>query len=154
MASLAVLGTPLLRLGSDAITGFKQARADSTRVRETLQRIAEERWWNEAFWFSHGTIERGPHLVEYMPIGSHHTWYGLLFVKGVVGFAALAVPMAWQFSLACVDAAQGRRGRLPLGIMLVFLMLSMGENIEIEVYMLWPALVVLGIHAREMAEKT
>ena len=33
----------------------------------------------DAFWFGHGTVAPGPHLVEYMPIGSHHTWFGLLF---------------------------------------------------------------------------
>ena len=37
--------------------------------------------------FTGGTriVERGPHLVEFMPIGSHHTWYSLLFVKGSSG---------------------------------------------------------------------
>lgn len=150
ITSMAAFGVPLLRLVEDAIAGFKNARADSTRVRETLQRIAEERWRSEAVWFGHGTVEPGPHLVEYMPIGSHHTWFGLLFVKGVVGLAALLVPMLWQLGLALLDAARGARGRLPLGIMLVFVILSFGENIEIEVYMLWPALLILGIHAREL----
>ena len=151
LASMAVWGGWASRVLQDAITGFKQARADSTRVRETLQRIAEDRWASDAQWFGHGTVERGPHLVEYMMIGSHHTWFGLLFVKGAVGFAALALPMAWQFILAFADAAKGRRGRLPMGLMLALLILSMGENIEIEVYMLWPALLLLGIHAREIA---
>lgn len=151
--SLAVIGAPLFQTVQDAITSFKQARADSTRVRETLQRIAGERWWNEAIWFGHGTVERGPHLVEYMMIGSHHTWYGLLFVKGVFGLLALAIPMIWQIGLAIMDAAKGQRGRLPLGLLLVFVMLTFGENIEIEAYMLWPALLVLGIHAREMHQR-
>ena len=150
VGSLAAFGAPLLQTLQNAITGFKQSRADSSRVRETLQRIAEDRWMNEAQWFGHGTVERGPHLVEYMMIGSHHTWYGLLFVKGVSGLLALAVPMAWQFCLAVADAAKGPRGRLPLGLLLVLLILTAGENIEIEAYMLWPALVILGVHAREI----
>ncbi len=150
-AAMAALAVPLIRSAGDAVAAFKAARADSTRVRETLQRIAEERWWTEAKWFGHGTVAPGPHLVEYMPIGSHHTWYGLLFVKGIVGFCALLVPMLWQLALALKDAALGPRGRLPLGLMLVFVILSFGENIEIEAYLLWPALLVLGIHAREMA---
>jgi hypothetical protein len=37
--------------------------------------------------------------------------------------------------------------------MIVFLILSMGENIEIEAYLMWPALLLLGIHLREMAER-
>ena len=30
------------------------------------------------------------------------------------------------------------------------IVLSFGENMEIEAYLLWPALLMLGIHAREM----
>jgi hypothetical protein len=53
--------------------------------------------------------------------------------------------------LALADAALRPRGYLPLGILLVIVMLSFGENIEIEAYLLWPGLMVLGIHAREVA---
>lgn len=150
-ASLAVVGSTLATAATDAVAAFKGARADSTRVRETLQRIATERWQNDAYWFGHATVQPGSHAVEYMPIGSHHTWYGLLFVKGLVGFLALLVPFGWQMWLAIKDAAMGPRGRLPLGIMMTLLLLSFGENIEIEAYLLWPALIVLGIHARELA---
>lgn len=151
-ASLAALGPWLIGLVASGVAGFKGARADSTRVRETLQQIAKERWQNEAFWFGHGTVHPGSHAVEYMPIGSHHTWFGLLFVKGLVGLLALLVPFVWQTGLALLDAARGPRGRLPLGIMMTLTLLSFGENIEIEAYMLWPGLMLLGIHARECAQ--
>ncbi|ETX13018.1 membrane protein [Roseivivax halodurans JCM 10272] len=149
-ASLAVVGTALAQAVKDGIGAFKGARADSTRVRETLQRIAGERWENEAYWFGHGTVQPGAHVVEYMPIGSHHTWWGLLFVKGLVGFMALLVPLAWQTLLALIDAARGPRGALPLSIVMTIVLLSFGENLEIEAYMLWPGLVTLGIHAAEL----
>ncbi|WP_434289907.1 O-antigen ligase family protein [Celeribacter sp. SCSIO 80788] len=150
VASLAVTGQGLARTLGAGVMAFKSARADSTRVRATLQRIAYERWQEEAVWFGHGRVQPGPHLVEYMPIGSHHTWFGLLFVKGVVGFLAFLVPLVWQVALAVQDAARGPRGRLPLGLCLVIALLSFGENIEIETYLLWPALLMLGIHAREL----
>ena len=149
-ASLAVIGSAVVAALTDAVAAFKGARADSTRVRETLQRIAGERWQNEAFWFGHGTVQPGAHIVEYMPIGSHHTWWGLLFVKGLVGLLALLVPMVWQTGLALYDAARGPRGRLPLSVMMTLILLSFGENIEIEAYMLWPGLMILGIHAAEL----
>lgn len=150
-ASLAVVATSLITGLQSAIYAFKNARADSTRVRATLQRIAYERWQEEAVWFGHGRVAPGPHLVEYMPIGSHHTWYGLLFVKGLVGFFAFLVPMLAQLWLAARDAALSPRGFLPLGIVMTMTLLSFGENIEIEAYLLWPALLMLGIHAREVA---
>lgn len=152
MSSLAIWGGTLVDLGNASIEGFKSARADSTRVRETLQRIAYERWQSDAFWFGHGTVQPGAHIVEYMPIGSHHTWYGLLFVKGIVGFGALLVPFVVHLGVTLADAAVSPRGRLPLGIMLTMLLLSFGENIEIEAYLLWPALMMLGCHLREMAD--
>jgi len=150
-ASLALFGPALAAAASDAVAAFKGARADSTRVREALQRIASERWQNDAYWFGHGTIQPGSHAVEYMPIGSHHTWFGLLFVKGLVGLLALLVPFVWQTLIALIDAARGPRGYLPLGVMMTLTLLSFGENIETEAYLLWPGLVVLGIHARECA---
>lgn len=150
-ASLAVLGSAIVTLAQDAVSTFKSARADSTRVRETLQRIASERWQNEAPWFGHGTVQPGSHAVEYMPIGSHHTWYGLLFVKGLVGFTALLIPMIWHTGLVMIDTVRQPRGRLPMGILMTIILLSFGENLEIEAYMLWPGLVLLGIHLREMA---
>ncbi|AUH33067.1 capsular biosynthesis protein [Paracoccus tegillarcae] len=151
-ASLAVFGTALVSMAKDAVATFKGARADSTRVRETLQRIAGERWRNEAVWFGHGTVHPGSHAVEFMPIGSHHTWWGLLFVKGVVGFGALLVPMVWHVLFSLIDAARHQRGRLPLGILMTIVLLSFGENLEIEAYMLWPGLVLLGVHLREVAD--
>ncbi len=152
-ASLAVFGTALMSFAQDAVSTFKGARADSTRVRETLQRIASERWQNEAFWFGHGTVHPGSHAVEYMPIGSHHTWFGLLFVKGLVGFAALLVPMVWHTCFIMIDAAKSRRGHLPMGIMMTIVLLTFGENLEIEAYMLWPGLVLFGIHMREVSNR-
>ena len=136
-----------------AVVTFREARTDSTRVRDTLQNIASERWRKEAVWFGHGTVEPGPHIVEHMPIGSHHTWWGLLFVKGLVGFCALLVPMVAQMLVVMVDAARGPRGRLPMGIMMTVILLTFGENLEIEAYMIWPGLMLLGLHAREMARE-
>ena len=152
-ASLAVVGTWLIQAAQSAVHAFSSARADSSRVRATLQRIAWERWQNEAVWFGHGTVQPGPHLVEYMPIGSHHTWYGLLFVKGLVGFFALLIPLVWQIALALIDSARGPRGFLPLGIVMTIVLLSFGENLEIEAYMIWPGLLILGLHARELADE-
>ncbi|NLH83127.1 MAG: O-antigen ligase domain-containing protein [Phyllobacteriaceae bacterium] len=149
-AALAVVGPLVATIVDDAIRSFNGARASSSRVRSLLQQIAWNRWQSEAIWFGHGTVERGPHMVEFMPIGSHDTWYGLLFVKGVFGVVALAVPMIWHFAVTLGDAVRGPRGRLPFGLMLLLTILTFGENLEIEIYLFWPAFLLLGIHLREM----
>lgn len=130
---------------------FRGARPASSRVRATLGRIAIDRWQNEAMWFGHGVVERGPHLVEYMPIGSHHSWYGLLFVKGLVGLVALAVPLAYSLAVCLWLALRGPLGRVALAMLLVILMYSFGENLEVLGYLFWPALVAVGIAARRGA---
>lgn len=129
----------------DMVQAFIGARADSSRVRAALARMAYHRWETEAPWFGHGTVERGSHYVEYMPIGSHHTWHGLLFIKGGVGFVALALPLAWTFCEMLVKAQRDRHARAGLGIVLVLLFNSFGENLEILAYLAWPGLIVIGI---------
>jgi len=66
-------------IGNDAIYALlsgwedlKSARSDSTIVRQYLADIAVFRWWDEAPLWGHGRVEAGPHLVQYMMIGSHH----------------------------------------------------------------------------------
>lgn len=135
-ASLSIWGVVAHDQIQTGIRNFKGARTDSTRVGETLQRIAWERWQSEAVWFGHGTVQPGPHLVEYMPIGSHHTWHALLFVKGVVGFLAFIIPFFIHMAVVVKDTVHNGRGQLPLGILMTFLLLSFGENIEIEVYLM------------------
>ncbi|QLC25205.1 O-antigen ligase domain-containing protein [Parasphingopyxis algicola] len=133
---------------TELIDSFDRARAGSTRVREILGRIAVERWQNEAPWFGHGIVENGPHLVEYMPIGSHHSWYGLLFVKGALGFAALAIPMLFSFVVLLHAAWHHATGRVGLSMILLLFLYSFGENLEIMSYLIWPALVLIGAAAR------
>ena len=132
----------------ETMSAVKAMRADSTRVREALGEIAVERWWNEAPIWGHGIVERGPHFVEFMPIGSHHTWYGLLFVKGAVGALALIVPLVWSLfdcALAAIDRIEGKIG---LGMVLLMIIYSIGENLEILTYLMWPGLIVMGMALR------
>ncbi|MEL6861242.1 MAG: O-antigen ligase domain-containing protein [Pseudomonadota bacterium] len=133
------------------LNSVKSMRADSTRVREMLGEIAVDRWWNEAPIWGHGVVERGPHAVEFMPIGSHHTWYGLLFVKGAVGAIALAVPLAWSLiEFALLAITRSRAGRIAFGMVLLMAFYSIGENLEILAYLMWPGLIAMGIAAREL----
>ena len=134
------------------LNSVKSMRADSTRVREALGEIAVHRWWTEAPIFGHGVVERGPHFVEFMPIGSHHTWYGLLFVKGLVGVLALAIPLAWSLiEFTLLAFARSRAGQVALAMVLLMTFYSIGENLEILSYLMWPGLLVMGIASREVA---
>ncbi len=138
----------VMAIANNAQEGFKGARADSSRVRAALGRIAVNRWQDEAYWFGHGIVERGPHMVEYMPIGSHHSWYGLLFVKGITGAVALAIPMLATLGACFRAAMRDRAGRLGLAMILTYWFYSFGENLEVLTYIAWPALLAIGIVLR------
>jgi hypothetical protein len=145
---LALLIEPISYHLLSFLDEVKSARADSTRVRESLGNIALYRWQAEAFWFGHGTVESGSHLVEFMPIGSHHHWLGLLFVKGLVGLLSYLVP----FSLTCLallaKAQYQINSRLALGMCLILMFFSMSENIEALAYLTWPAWLLIGCGLR------
>jgi hypothetical protein len=128
---------------------FKGARADSSRVRSALGRIAVDRWWNEAVIWGHGAVEPGPHMVEFMPIGSHHTWFGLLFVKGIVGLLALAIPMIYSFLDLLLKAQTSNIARTSLAMLLIIFLYTFGENLEILAYLYWPGLLMIGMGHRE-----
>ena len=88
-----------------------------------------------------------------MPIGSHHTWYGLLYVKGVVGVAALALPLLWTFIEMLVLSESSALGRVGLSVVFLLVFYSGGENLEILSYLFWPALLLLGAAHREAGQR-
>lgn len=144
-----IFGNTLREMVDRAVDGFKGARADSSRVRSALGRIAVERWRNEAPWFGHGIVERGPHMVEYMPIGSHHSWYGLLFVKGIAGVACLAAPIIVSTLEMARRAMRSADARTGFAMVLVLIFYSFGENLEVLGYLVWPGLLLIGIGCRQ-----
>lgn len=148
---LGLISIPLFNAFDRFHQAFRAARAGSTRVRETLANIAIDRWQNEAPIWGHGIVERGPHLVEFMPIGSHHSWYGLLFVKGLVGFLALALPLLYAFLQLSWWSSRLGIARVGLALTLLLFMYTFGENLEILAYLIWPALLVTGIAHRDIA---
>ncbi len=153
--AIGLLAPIMVEFADQLVSDFSSARADSSRVRATLGRIAMERWKNEAPWFGHGIVESGPHLVEYMPIGSHHSWYGLLFVKGATGLLALAVPLLIAALVTTKLAIAHPLGRVGLSMVLVLVFYSFGENLEMLAYLYWPGLAILGIAARRsVAERS
>lgn len=149
----SLFGSQIIDKIEYSILAIKAARAGSTRVREELAHIAIERWSNEAIWWGHGIVERGPHLVEYMPIGSHHTWYGLLFVKGAVGAAVLAVAMLVTALSFIRHSFSLPLSRVGLAILLMLMLYTFGENLEILAYLFWPGLLVMGIALKQQSQR-
>ena len=144
LTTLLVFSQPLYETLTDFHQQMKEARPASTRVRATLERLAVQRWESEAYWFGHGIVERGPKIVEGMPIGTHHTWYGLLFVKGLAGLLAFLVPMLITFIYLFFQALYYPLGRVAFNLVVVLMCYSLFENLEILTYVFWPALLIIG----------
>jgi len=147
---LVIFFEPISHALMTLFNDIKGARADSTRVRSALGNIAVYRWQSEAYWFGHGVVESGSHLVEFMPIGSHHNWYGLLFVKGLVGFLSFLVPFVLTTCAMLVKAQYQVSARLALGMCLIVALFSLTENVEALAYMTWPAWLLIGIGLRSV----
>jgi len=145
LPAILVLGEPIFDWFNSNYLEMKASRPNSTRVRKTLEVLAIQRWEAEAPIWGHGIVEKGPKIVEGMPIGSHHSWYGLLFVKGIVGFLALAIPLVYT-SLYLLWNSLNSRMCYTAGLMiLVFTCYSFFENLEILSFLYWPALLWIGI---------
>ncbi|QCN97395.1 O-antigen ligase domain-containing protein (plasmid) [Azospirillum argentinense] len=149
IAFAGLVGNVVMEAYSSAMETFTAARPESSRVRATLGRIAVNRWQSEAPIWGHGIVERGPHLVEYMPIGSHHSWYGLLYVKGAVGFAALAIPLIYSLICFLEKSQNSSLSRVALCIIMILIFYTFAENLEILSYLIWPSLVIVGAAIRE-----
>ena len=145
-----VFSESLYELVMDLYQQAKELRPESTRVRSALQNLAVQRWQAEAPIWGHGVVESGDKLVEFMPIGSHHTWFGLLFIKGLVGFIALAIPMGLSMIYFLFYFQQNIQVRTALCFLIVFVCYSFFENLEILAYLYWPALFWIGMAFKQI----
>jgi O-Antigen ligase len=148
---LALFSFTVTQAFESAIGGFVGARKSSSQLREVIQRMGLDRWAEAPIW-GHGKETAGPKILKGMPLGSHHTWIGLLFNHGVVGFTAILIASVTTVMMLAIKAKVDRLARVALAIMLVVLFTSMGESMEKLAYLFWPALVLVGMAFRTQTE--
>ncbi|NJL09983.1 MAG: O-antigen ligase domain-containing protein [Calothrix sp. SM1_7_51] len=139
----ALLSTPIFNLATNSVAAIKDSRADSSRVRGMLNEIALLRWKESPIW-GHGIQEPSGQVVAKLPIGSHHTWLGLLFVRGLVGFVSLAIPMLCSFIYLIIQSSKSANARVALSVLLVIFLFTFSEQIDVLAYICWPGLIVMG----------
>jgi hypothetical protein len=137
----------------DSYQQVKESRPASTRVRSALENLAFQRWQAEAPIWGHGAVESGDKLVEFMPIGSHHTWFGLLFIKGLVGLVALAIPLGLSVIYLLFYFQKNSQVLAALCFLIVFVCYSFFENLEILAYLYWPALFWIGMVFKQLQSR-
>lgn len=151
-AGLSFIGSiyfqTILEFFNNSLETVRKMRAGSSKARDALEGIALYRWWNEAPIWGHGISEPGPAWVN-VPIGTHHTWLGLLFTHGLVGCIAFATALFWSFIDLAIKAQNNQNAKTGLRIILVLMLFSFSEHFDGSVYVFWPGLLMLGIAFNE-----
>ena len=83
-----------------------------------------------------------------MPIGSHNTFIGLLFIKGIIGLLLYVVPLILTTVYLFFKSFIRRDYLAGFFVILIFLMYSFTENIEILSYLMWPGWLFIGMSLR------
>ena len=134
------------------VNSIRQDSASSSRTRNLIYDMTLERWRNEAPIWGHGlNAEKGPGALAHMPIGSHQTWYGLLYTHGLVGFVPFLIAVVWSFIDLLVKAQRDSEAKLALSILIVILLSSFTDNIQLFAYMYWAGLLMMGVVWRKHA---
>ncbi len=129
---------------------LKSTRESSSKVRDKLGELALEEWTESPIW-GHGKMVKGPPSVKKMPIGSHHTWIGLLFTQGFLGVLTFLIPslitIGWLV-LSLKRPAIQLYAKVTLTLFLIVLSGSFVDNIESMAYLYWTTLMMIGITLR------
>lgn len=139
-----IFSTILVSVGRDVLDTVSSSRSESTVVRKKLIEFAFDRSKEAPIW-GHGNQEPGPKVIENMPIGSHTTWGGLMFMHGMVGFVTFLVPTVCTFLGLLIQAQKSPTGKVGLSVFLVLIFFSSGESLDALAYLCWPALLIIGI---------
>jgi hypothetical protein len=128
------------------VNSIREDSSGSSRTRNLIYAMTLDKWRNEAPIWGHAlNAEEGPQALAHMPIGSHQTWYGILYTHGLVGFIPLIMVVIWSLLDLIVKAQHDAEAKLALSIFLVILISSFTDNIQLFAYIYWQGLLMMGI---------
>jgi O-Antigen ligase len=145
--------TVLIDQFQDFFDNLKSARKSSSKVRDELERVAFDRWTNSPI-FGHGKQIQGPEFLKKMPIGSHHTWIGLLFTQGIIGFMAFLVPLVWSLVTLALKVKSNPIARTAFSSLMLITLASFSDNIEKLAYLYWSIFLLMGIAYRPVRARS
>ncbi len=154
---IGLFSTVILDFLEVFIARFHSLRASSSAVRIALVRISLDRWWNDAPIWGHGfTPPSGSRYTDYLPIGTSGcgTWVNLLYTKGIVGFSVIFVAIFCTFIDVLRKAQKNPIAKVGLSTMLVFLLFSFIEELDLLAYIYWPGILVIGLAIQEKVPST
>lgn len=151
---MGIMSTTLIEWFEELKISFDRVRPASSRVRAALARMTLDRWWNQAPIWGHGiNMSKGPASLGFMPIGTHNTWYGVLYFHGLVGFFCFAIPFFLSAINLLSQVKTSQIARLAFSLMLILFLSSFGDSIENLAYIYWQALLIIGIALKENSQQ-
>ena len=148
----SIFSTDLKNAFDDFYLSVKEYRSGSTKARSAIQQLAIDAWRDEAPIWGHGTFsDNGPVSVGSRGIGSHHTWYGILYAHGIVGALPLAIAFLWSFFDLLLKLRTHPSAKTGISVLLTLIIFSTVDNIDGLAYLYWPGLIILGIAFKENA---
>ena len=136
----------------DFVENFRgKDSADSGQLRGYINRMTLARWQSDAPIWGHGVIAEfgeGPRITQGIPLGTHSTWFAILYNHGLVGFMSLLIAFLYSFfhlfikSIKHRDATTAKIGLMTLIVLAVF---GFTEPIQVWAYVYWSLLLMLGI---------
>jgi hypothetical protein len=152
VAGIGIFSFEIKSIFDDLTLSVREYRSGSTKARDAIQQLAIDAWREEAPIWGHGTIaDTGPVSVGSRGIGSHNTWYGILYAHGLVGAIPLAIAFGWSFFDLLLKLKTHRTAGVGISILLIMAVFSTVDNIDFLAYLFWPGLVILGIAFKEKA---
>jgi len=122
--------------------------ADSGQLRSYINRMTLARWQSESPIWGHGVIEEfgnGPRITYGIPLGTHSTWFAILYNHGVVGFFALALAFLCSFLTLTISSQSSELSRMGLTIIIVLVIFGFSEPLQVWAYIYWAPLLILGM---------
>ena len=125
---------------------------ESGKLRAYINRMTLARWQSESPVWGHGVIEefgQGPRITYGVPLGTHSTWFAILYLHGIVGFLALAIACLWSFFNLLIKSQSSDLAEIGLRILIILIIFGFAEPLNIWPYVYWPALLVLGVALKQ-----
>ncbi len=141
---VGIFSAQVIKLTKDFADAVSGSRSESTKIRKALIEVAFERSKEAPIW-GHGNQEASYKALENMPIGSHTTWGGLMFMHGIVGLGAFVVPVICTLITLLIKAQKNQTARVGLSVLLVLIFFSSGESLDALAYLCLPAWLLIGI---------
>jgi hypothetical protein len=118
-----------LQFFGNASSGFDAAREGSSAARELMNRASWQEFLSQPI-LGHGWVGESVHRIQFLPIGSHSSFYGTLYTGGLLTFLPLLAAGLITLGFAVRSALQGAQsGAISAAVLIGLWIIAYGESL-------------------------